>query len=260
VGAPTSAERIQAVRDLAAGGKSDREVGEQLGLSKDAVAKIRRNHGIPAGKPIAVTSEVLSTIRSLASEGASDVEIGGTVGMSSAAVWGVRKRHGIEAGNPPDHHKHGTPSMYNSGCRCEACKTVQSDRARNLRARLQERLENRDGQIEHGLSGYNNWGCRCDTCTHANAVECSAYHASAQAQTLPAARNHRKEWTGPELEVAARDDLTIKEAAAMLGRSFAAVSKMRGRLKDEPKYISFAGIAEGDGGAGPGRPDEETTT
>ncbi|MCM8555375.1 hypothetical protein [Streptomyces sp. STCH 565 A] len=246
MGAPHSAERIQAVRRMASEGLSDREIGERLQLSKNAVQIIRNKNNIPAGKKISVPSETVEAIRRMAAEGERDGEIGAAVGMTKAAVSAVRYRNGIEAGNKPEYHRHGTPSMYNSGCRCETCSKRQSERAADLKARREERLQARGGAIEHGACGYANWGCRCETCTTASAAKSRVYRASSQAQTIPVARNHRKEWTGSELELAARTDLTANEVAKMLGRTFNAVTTMRSRMEREPKYASLAGIPQGE--------------
>lgn len=54
------------------------------------------------------------------------------------------------------------------------------------------------------------------------------------------ARNHAKQWTGPQLEIAARLDLTDADVAAMTGRTVRAVETIRGRLKDDPRLQSMA--------------------
>jgi hypothetical protein len=56
------------------------------------------------------------------------------------------------------------------------------------------------------------------------------------------ARRHGRMWTGPELEVASRDDLTAEQAAVMLGRTLFAVETARRRLRQEPRYQSLAGL------------------
>lgn len=55
-----------------------------------------------------------------------------------------------------------------------------------------------------------------------------------QCESIDAAYNAGKEWTGPELEIVARADLTSREAARLLGRSYAAVRVQRSRLRQEP--------------------------
>jgi len=66
---------------------------------------------------------------------------------------------------------------------------------------------------------------------------------SEQTATLDAASNRYKEWTGPELEVAARSDLTRKEVAAMLGRTYFAVKAQRYLLNHDPRKDRLAGIS-----------------
>lgn len=60
------------------------------------------------------------------------------------------------------------------------------------------------------------------------------------AESASSAANHGKVWTGPELEMAVREDLAHKELARMLGRSIAAVSTARNRARREPKYQTLA--------------------
>lgn len=51
------------------------------------------------------------------------------------------------------------------------------------------------------------------------------------AASLDTARHHREMWTGPQLAIAARNGLTVKQAAAMTGRSIRAVREARRRLR-----------------------------
>lgn len=67
---------------------------------------------------------------------------------------------------------------------------------------------------------------------------------SANAQSRSRAHRHGYEWTGPELEVAGRTDLTAKQAATILGRTIAAVNTARAKLKDHPREINLAGLAQ----------------
>lgn len=55
------------------------------------------------------------------------------------------------------------------------------------------------------------------------------------------ATNHRKEWTGPELEIIARPDLSASQAAKLLGRTLYAVKHMRRKLMVDPRKIRVAG-------------------
>lgn len=48
-----------------------------------------------------------------------------------------------------------------------------------------------------------------------------------QSETLPHAKNHGKEWTGPELELLARPELSASEIAKVIGRTLYAVKSQR---------------------------------
>jgi hypothetical protein len=64
-----------------------------------------------------------------------------------------------------------------------------------------------------------------------------------ESDTLTTATNHGKQWTGPELEILARDDLTHRDASLLLGRSFYAVVTMRHKLRrGEPIPVYLAGV------------------
>lgn len=277
MGAPNSAELVQAIRDKAAMGLRDRVIGEHLGLSKAAVNKIRRNHGIPAGSPHGVPEETVERIRAMALDGASDASIGRAVGMSGAAVQAVRTRRGIEAGLKLKKSEHGTPSMYNRGCRCEPCKTRQRQRAKEQQAKRLAKVQAGEASFAHGLSGYTNWNCRCAVCKAAGSDANRAYWQNGskrlseaseasreahrrqltervkawrdqnrdrvrasnnqrfqdyQAETIGRARKHYYTWTSAELDVVTRDDLSIKEMARMLGRTWSAVHKQRQKQRD----------------------------
>lgn len=124
--------------------------------------------------------------------------------------------------------------------------------------------------VRHGTaSGYGTHRCRCDLCRGWNLARKRRYNeanrekvrrenreaartrdAKAAArkrkseyllETRPLARRYGYEWTGPELELAARQDLTVTEIAKMLGRSYAAVSSQRQRLRNDPRKIALAG-------------------
>ena len=63
-----------------------------------------------------------------------------------------------------------------------------------------------------------------------------------QAETVSTATNARKVWTGPELELLGRDDLSHAQMARMLGRSLYAVRhKLRKLNAGDPKVTRLAG-------------------
>ncbi len=67
-------------------------------------------------------------------------------------------------------------------------------------------------------------------------------HLKQQARTAQSANNARKEWTGPELEIAARPDLSALQVATLLGRTYYAVKHMRRKLVHQPREERLAGV------------------
>lgn len=65
----------------------------------------------------------------------------------------------------------------------------------------------------------------------------------ANAQTKSNAHHHGDQWTGPEIEMALREDLSIKELARLLGRSAYAIASIRYKATHDPKWISIAGLS-----------------
>lgn len=155
---------------------------------------------------------------------------------------------------------HGTTAGYRRGRRCDLCRAANAQRHRKLRAERAKRA--RGASFEHGPSGYINWGCRCVICTKAHSARIlpavlryqeanrekvnrrnkTRRHVE-QARTLETASRHGFQWTGPELELAARRDLTAAQVAVMIGRTRDAVQNMRKSLKTEPKIINLAGLS-----------------
>lgn len=66
--------------------------------------------------------------------------------------------------------------------------------------------------------------------------------AGRQNETLERAVNRGKQWTGPELEIALRKDLTTKEAALMLGRTLRGVEGARRGSRRDPRKDDLAGL------------------
>jgi len=69
----------------------------------------------------------------------------------------------------------------------------------------------------------------------------------AQNATMPTAGRRGMPWTGPELEIVARADLTAEQAAQMTGRTYHGVETQRRRLGIDPRKADLAGaLADGD--------------
>lgn len=153
-------------------------------------------------------------------------------------------------------------SGYNRGCRCGVCCAENRAQARSWRRSAKGRLASVTETVAHGAACYANYGCRCDVCVAAAreqnrpalqryqdahgeeiAARNTARKRREQSESLASATRYGYQWTGPELEVAARRDLTAAQVAAMIGRTVTAVTKMRQKLRDDPKTINLAGLS-----------------
>ena len=123
---------------------------------------------------------------------------------------------------------HGTQYAYKAGCRCDPCKAYARASYKEHRSRHPEITA---AKTEHSRQ----WRA-------ANPEKNTAISARSQrkikglnAELAGAAIDrgrHWQRWTGPELEMAARRDLTAAQVAALIGRSLRSVTCMRQRLSD----------------------------
>lgn len=84
-------------------------------------------------------------------------------------------------------------------------------------------------------------GCRCSWCTARRAREARTAK-KANDLSRDAAFRHGEQWTGTQLEIVSRDDLTLDQIATITGRTRHAVQNARQRLRNEPE---FRGIRDG---------------
>lgn len=164
------------------------------------------------------------------------------VNPSTVGVWrynaGLSKSH-------EEWRKHGSASRYDKGCRCDPCCSARKDE--NAR-KYQRRLAKRAAEIEptiHGTSmGRVDFGCKCDACMKAQNRYYRSFARKRQKESIAGARRCGYIWTGPELELLERRDLTHADIAAMLGRTYVAVKSMRHRLnRGDPKLTWLAGVS-----------------
>ena len=169
--------------------------------------------------------------------------------------------------------EHGTTSKYRAGCRCDLCRSANTEACRASRANRVARVKSNSvtQEITHGLSAYTNWGCRCPICSEAGRERnaetrrrakaglishvrggavaecpCGRCHETLRAYTVKHAKKvndssrlsaskHRQHWTSVEMEIAISPVRTAREAAAILGRTVAAVQSIRMRTKKDPR-------------------------
>ena len=102
----------------------------------------------------------------------------------------------------------------------------------------------------HGLNGYRTYGCRCNECGAAyresqRDPKAKERAAARQAASLEAVRRYYTQWTGPELELAERWELTASQVAAMTGRTLSAVRNKRDKIRSaDPKTLRVLGAQD----------------
>jgi hypothetical protein len=67
-------------------------------------------------------------------------------------------------------------------------------------------------------------------------------YKAAQSETRKEASHRWKPWEAYELETITRADLNIKQAALMLGRTYASVARMRTRLRRHQHMTQRVGL------------------
>lgn len=139
----------------------------------------------------------------------------------------------------------GTPAKYDRGCRCDGCTrahlTYGRDASRNHRRDWRVQAKSASDKIPHGITGRLNYACKCDICMTAARERQGRWQRKANAESLERATRHHAQWTGPEMELAARRDLSATGVAAITGRTMWAVRTMRSRLNREPSLQWLAG-------------------
>lgn len=105
----------------------------------------------------------------------------------------------------------------------------------DLRIRVAPNLERRAARERDRMASDAQYKASHTARKHASTVQSqNATMSRAGRRTLP--------WTGPELEIAAREDLTAAQVAQMTGRTLYGVNVMRRKLRKDPRKIDLAGV------------------
>jgi len=86
----------------------------------------------------------------------------------------------------------------------------------------------------HFHRGPRSWSTRCRDCTRPAVQE---NQRGRQAETEPTATHHRDRWTGAEIDLLMRDDLSNQQVATMLGRTLYAVMAARKKARHDPQWV-----------------------
>jgi DNA-binding CsgD family transcriptional regulator len=93
---PSSKKPVEALRELAAEGKTYDEIGAELGLSYSKVYGMARDNGVAVARKTKVDRKGVSEIEKLASEGVAPKGIAEALGLNLSSVYSAMKRNGIK--------------------------------------------------------------------------------------------------------------------------------------------------------------------
>lgn len=133
------------------------------------------------------------------------------LGQRGRLVRSLLREAGIEPERrAPRTAQHGDPGMWQTRrCRCAVC-----DQARREYRRARE------------------WDRQEDAVRAARVESMRVDRERRQQVSLETARRSGARWTGPEMELVAREDLSATEVAQMIGRTLHAVTHARAALRD----------------------------
>jgi hypothetical protein len=117
--------------------------------------------------------------------------------------------------------KHGIRYTYRTrGCRCDQCRKWKRERDRRSRARNPEKASETSRR----------WR---DAHPKEQQAIVRRNRKKVNDKLRETAERHGREWTGVELEIASRPDLTARQVAEVLRRTLSAVANMRQRLASD---------------------------
>lgn len=150
-------------------------------------------------------------------------------GPRRQTVWFITEsgRDALASGrlrSAPGGFTHGTNFGYShAGCRCSECRAWASAYHRKWYP----------GSISQQAAAdrYRQWRAENPDEYSAKTAEATRNYVARNVRSRETADRHNSQWTGTEMELVSREDLTTAELADMLGRTLVAVRTMRLRLK-----------------------------
>ena len=96
-----------------------------------------------------------------------------------------------KTGKPVEHGK--VNSYVSHGCRCDSCRTANTEYARKMRLKRSESIWSNYWNVSHGkASTYTNHGCRCEACSEAMAEHSATARARRKSSLADSGVTHGK--------------------------------------------------------------------
>lgn len=157
-------------------------------------------------------------------EGMKIKDIAAEVDINKSTITSILAQNGGVGERIQDRAPHGAPARWQEGCRCKKC--------------LEGRREYKRVEHQKHLAKLS------EEQLVTEAEKSRLATAQRQQRSTTTARRNGRSWTGTEVELAIRDDLTIEEIGRRLGRSYASISNVRAALADphHPAHARYAGL------------------
>ena len=128
-----------------------------------------------------------------------------------------------------------SPSNRGSSGRNAHCKACRAAYAKSVR-------KAKPGRPGESKRRWETWAARNPESARLSRRTSEATRTAAvQAMSRDAARNNGKEWTGPELELAADPSRSARDVARAIGRTKFAIHRMRHKIHTDPRKARMAG-------------------
>lgn len=237
----------EALRSKAAKGAHPTEIAKELRLTPETVRRHLNNWGIEypdkRDQNRILKQQLLGRIVEMSLRGVPHREIRRELGVSESVYQAYQRELGLGRGVTVKIDDAEVRKLHKKGSsESQIAETLGVSR-RRVRSSLLKTKTRSSKEPLHGIVGgfWMQRECECTLCTKARAIIRQEARSKNEA-TQEMASNKGKEWTGPELEIVARNDLTAKEKAAMLKRTLYSVQAAVHRAQHDPAWIEGFGV------------------
>lgn len=241
-----SATEVETIKEMARQGITPAEMSEATLLSQKTIITYLNEAGISYVSQSEARDrhrqQQMDAIKELLDNGATPREICLSLGMPEGRYRRLKNEMGLGRGKVTAVDDAAVKKLHKRGLSEAAIAAELGVTRRRIRSALLQDKTN-PKEPKHGVVGgvWMSRGCECSLCTKARAIIRQELKSKNDA-TAEEATNSWKEWTGPELEIVARDDLTAKQKAKMLKRTMYSVQAASHRIHHDPAWIEGFGV------------------